>query len=153
MRVVVLFGGTSEERDVSTASGAQVVAALRAAGHEVLAVDTARGQLSPSECERRLATGIAPSPPADTHESLARHDAPILARTHDLRSADLIFLARHGGSGEDGTVQALLDLAGMPYTGTGHLGRAYAMDKDVAKGSNCATETASKGRQRAWAAQ
>src|SRR6185503_20265653 len=50
-----------------------------------------------------------------------------------LREADMVFLGLHGGAGEDGTIQALLDLAGIPYTGSGHLASALAMDKDLSK--------------------
>ena len=63
MRVAVLFGGTSAERDVSIASGAQVVKALREAGHEVLAVDTATGVLGAADEKRLLTSGVAPAPP------------------------------------------------------------------------------------------
>ncbi len=51
----------------------------------------------------------------------------------DLADVDVVFLAMHGGTGEDGTVQALLDLAGIPYTGSGKLGSAIGWDKDIAK--------------------
>ena len=51
----------------------------------------------------------------------------------ELREARLAFLAQHGGEGEDGTVQALLELIGVPYTGSGPLGSGIAMDKDVTK--------------------
>jgi D-alanine-D-alanine ligase len=134
MRIAVLFGGTSEERDVSVASGAQVVQALEAAGHDVIAVDTVRGVLPPAEREQLLSTGVAPTQPSEDCLSLVRHDAPtFLSRTSELRQVDVVFIALHGGSGEDGTLQALLDLAGIPYTGSGHMGSAYAMDKDVSK--------------------
>src|SRR5262249_59069216 len=58
------------------------------------------------------------------------------ARGGTLRAApaaDVLFLALHGGHGEDGTIQALLDLTGVPYTGSGHLASALAMDKDLSK--------------------
>jgi D-alanine-D-alanine ligase len=134
MRIAVLFGGISEERDVSVASGAQVLQALEAAGHDVVAVDTARGVLGPHERQQFLTTGIAPAQPSEQDLALVRQDAASLVRrVADLREVDVVFVALHGGSGEDGTVQALFDLAGIPYTGTGHLGSAYAMDKDVSK--------------------
>jgi len=50
-----------------------------------------------------------------------------------IRDADVIFIALHGGQGEDGTVQAVLDVIGVPYTGSGHLASALAMDKDLSK--------------------
>ena len=56
-----------------------------------------------------------------------------LTRLPGVRDADVVFLALHGGHGEDGTIQAVLDLAGIPYTGSGHLGSALAMDKDLSK--------------------
>jgi D-alanine-D-alanine ligase len=134
MRRAVLFGGTSEERDVSIASGAQVAFALAGAGHDVIAIDSARGVLSPSECDRLLGEGVAPRPPDVKSLTETRGGAPtVVARVADLSAVDVVFVALHGGSGEDGTLQALLDLSGIPYTGSGPLGSALAMDKDVAK--------------------
>jgi D-alanine-D-alanine ligase len=133
MRIAVIFGGTSEERDVSVASGAQVVRALTALGHDVVAVDTTRGVLPPRERDQLLSAGIAAAePPADTLAEL-RGETSMVKRASELRDADVVFVALHGGSGEDGTLQALLDLAGLPYTGSGHMGSAFAMDKDVSK--------------------
>jgi len=134
MRISVLFGGASEERDVSIASGAEVIRALDGLGHTVVAIDTAQGVLGPAERDRLLASGIAPDPPASSALSAARSRTPtLLAGAASWADADVIFIAMHGGSGEDGTLQAVLDLVGVPYTGTGHLGSAFAMDKDVAK--------------------
>lgn len=133
MRIAVLFGGVSEERDVSVASGAQAVQALEAAGHEVIAVDTVRGVLGPAERQQLLATGVA-AQLSDEQLSVVRREAPaVLTRASELRNVDVVFIALHGGSGEDGTLQALLDLAGIPYTGSGHMSSAFAMDKDVSK--------------------
>ena len=130
----MLFGGTSEERDVSIASGAEAVKALRAAGHEVVAVDTATGVLGPAEEQRLLASGVSLVPPGEESlDMLQTGDPTALTKSPQLRGMDVVFLALHGGSGEGGTLQALLDLAGIPYTGSGQLGSAVAMDKDVAK--------------------
>lgn len=133
MKVAVLFGGTSAERDVSVASGAQVVKALQSSGHEVLAVDTARGTLGPAERARLLETGIAPEPPKNEELAIIRSDTAALSKSGNLKDVDVVFLALHGGTGEDGTIQAFLDLAKIPYTGSGHRGSANAMDKDVSK--------------------
>jgi D-alanine-D-alanine ligase len=134
MRIAVLFGGVSEERDVSVASGAQIVRALETAGHEVVAIDTALGVLGPTELEHLQAARVGLAEPSPQELSRVRRDAAsIVSRVPDLRQVDVVVIALHGGSGEDGTVQALLDLAGIPYTGTGHLGSAFAMDKDVSK--------------------
>ncbi|HEX2091356.1 MAG TPA: D-alanine--D-alanine ligase [Longimicrobiaceae bacterium] len=134
MRVAVLFGGTSAERDVSIASGAQVMKALREAGHQVIAVDTARGVLNPGEERRLLSAGVAPTPPDPGELELIRAEASgPLPATADLRDIDVVFLTLHGGTGEDGTIQALLDLTGIPYVGSGHRASATAMDKDLSK--------------------
>jgi D-alanine-D-alanine ligase len=133
VRVAVLFGGVSAERDVSIASGAQIMRALRSAGHEVHAVDTATGQLDPAGEAVLLERGVAPVPPDTTALAGAETPATLLARIPELYRADVLFIALHGGYGEDGTLQALLDLAGLPYTGSGHTASAVAMDKDLSK--------------------
>ncbi|MDQ2666060.1 MAG: D-alanine--D-alanine ligase [Gemmatimonadota bacterium] len=130
------MGGTSSERDVSLASGLRISEALRTKGHEVRTVDTAKGALSEDDERRMLADGVVkPLPP--TPEELARMNAESLAETASRLpkrgDCDVAFLALHGGRGEDGTIQALLDLAGVPYTGSGHLASALAMDKDLSK--------------------
>ncbi len=133
MKVAVLFGGTSEERDVSIASGAQVVSALRKAGHDVIAVDTARGVLAAADERLLLTAGVAAVPPGEAELSAVRAGAPGALAAPELREVDVVFLALHGGSGEDGTLQALLDLTGILYTGSGHRASAVAMDKDLSK--------------------
>lgn len=134
MKIAVLFGGTSEERDVSIASAAQVIPALRSLGHVVLAVDTASGRLPPGT-ERELLTGaVALAPPSSTDIANVRGRAALLSpATLDLREVDVVFLALHGGAGEDGRIQAMLDLAGITYTGSNHIASATAMDKDLSK--------------------
>lgn len=134
MRIAVLFGGTSEERDVSIASAAQIIPALRALGHDVFGVDTATGRLPPAEEARLLAAGVAAEPPGGAAMGLVRGRASLLtAGAFDIRDADVVFLALHGGAGEDGRVQSMLNLAGLAYTGSNHIASALAMDKDVAK--------------------
>lgn len=134
MRVAVLFGGTSAERDVSIASGAQVMKALRQAGHDVVAVDTARGVLGPGDEQRMLSSGVAPTPPREEELSVIRAGtASPLASLGEIGGIDVVFLTLHGGTGEDGTIQALLDLTGIPYVGSGHAASAVAMDKDLSK--------------------
>jgi D-alanine-D-alanine ligase len=134
-RVTVLAGGTSSERDVSLASAVQVVAALRQCGHQVSVVDTARGFIPEREEAGllRSAVGAAPPNPAVLRD-LER--GVLLSGLQDLkvvREADVLFLALHGGRGEDGTLQALLEIVGVPYTGSGPLGSGLAMDKDISK--------------------
>lgn len=134
MKIAVLFGGTSEERDVSIASAAQIIPALRGLGHDVFAVDTASGRLPAAEETRLLVSGVAAAPPSGATMQLVRGRAIAAAvNAFDIRGADVVFLALHGGAGEDGRLQAMLDLAGIAYTGSNHIGSAAAMDKELAK--------------------
>ena len=130
MKITVLMGGASAERDVSLASGARITAALKAKGHDVTAFDPATGEVLDVAAVAKVKT----EPPS--REELARLAAamsPAFAERPEVREADVVFLALHGGAGEDGTVQALLDLAGARYTGSGHLASALAMDKELSK--------------------
>jgi D-alanine-D-alanine ligase len=134
MKIAVLMGGTSDERDVSLSSGAQVARALREGGHEVVAVDTVHGVLA-ADAERALLTGgVRAAPPAE-HELVVLDESATVAltRSAELGDVDLFFIALHGGTGEDGTIQALLDVAGVTYTGSDRLGCSLAMDKEVTK--------------------
>jgi D-alanine-D-alanine ligase len=134
MKIAVLFGGTSAERDVSIASGAQVVSALADFGHEVVPVDSVHGVLEGEARERFLSTAVPRVPPgAEELRALRSRTGAVLAHLDVLRRADVVFLALHGGEGEDGTIQALLQMLRIPYTGSGPLGSAVALDKDLSK--------------------
>jgi len=129
------MGGTSSERNVSLASGIRIVQALRSKGHQVTALDPARGLLDEA-AEKKLASGkVGTAPPS--LESLSKvaegSFLPNLTTMKEITGADVVFLGLHGGQGEDGTIQALLDMAGVKYTGSGHLASALAMDKDLSK--------------------
>src|SRR5918912_607688 len=129
------MGGTSAERYVSLASGIRVADALRSAGHKVTAVDTARGPLSEAAERKLRESAVGTLPPArEELDQMAREALAQTVRVLPQRGdAEVVFLALHGGHGEDGTIQALLDLTGVPYTGSGHLASALAMDKDLSK--------------------
>lgn len=138
MKITVLLGGTSAERDVSIASGLRVMTALRERGHTVVGVDPARGALCSEEEAQMRASGVQTAPPSlEELRALAGRPrdrgAAGLGDLPAVRGADVVFLALHGGQGEDGTIQALLDLLGVPYTGSGHMASALAMDKDLSK--------------------
>jgi D-alanine-D-alanine ligase len=136
MKITVLMGGTSAERDVSLASGLRIAQALRTKGHEVTSFDTARGAIDETEEQELLAAGVvkAAPPSLDALSQMTRTSlSPSLGTISAIREADVVFLALHGGQGEDGTVQALLDMVGVVYTGSGHLASALAMDKDLSK--------------------
>jgi D-alanine-D-alanine ligase len=109
--------------------------ALRERGHKVIALDPARGVIGEAE-ERELSTGkVGTEPPS--LEALSKFAEgtflPNLTSMKEIKDADVAFLALHGGQGEDGTIQALLDMAHVRYTGSGHLSSALAMDKDLSK--------------------
>ena len=135
MKVAVVLGGTNEERNVSLATGRAVVAALRERGHEIVAVDPAHGAVPPEEEARMLGGAVGADPPGlDDLAQLGRSAVgAALAELPAVRRADVVFLALHGEFGEDGTVQGLLDLAGVAYTGSGCLGSAVAFDKRISK--------------------
>ena len=145
MRIVVLAGGTSTERDVSLVTGYRVCESLRRNGHEAnmldifLGVDDSEvktfftekndlGELSdnlkkktadiPAEVKRRT----------EARESFFGRNVLELCK-----EADMVFMGLHGSNGEDGKVQATFDLLGIRYTGTDYLSSAISMSKELAK--------------------
>lgn len=134
MKVAVLMGGTSDEREVSLASGVQIASALRTAGYEVTAVDTVTGVLPPDREQSLRERGVSALPPSTDELSwMDERGTMELTRSPDLDDVDVFFVALHGGHGEDGTIQALLEVAGVSYTGSDRLGCSLAMDKEVTK--------------------
>ena len=133
MKIAVMFGGMSSERDVSIASGAQIFKALKSKGHEVIAVDTASGILDSKEEKEFLDAKVKETPPSANKPSVMKTGITKLIDSGLLDTIDICFLALHGGSGEDGTLQGYLDIAGIPYTGSTHMPCCYAMDKEVSK--------------------
>ena len=135
MKITVLMGGESAERNVSLASGIRIVLALRSRGHEVIAFDPSNGPISEKEQQRLAASKVGTEPPS--LDALAKTTGgaflPGLEAIPEIANADVVFLALHGGMGEDGTIQAVLDMAHVKYTGSGHLSSALAMDKDLSK--------------------
>lgn len=146
MKVLVLAGGLSSERNVSLSSGSKITDALRSLGHETalldlffgtedypgLAVDGLFGAPIPERW--RTIDPIAPDLDAvrarRQDKSRSIFGPGVLEAAH---SADVVFLGLHGQCGEDGRIQAAFDLMGIPYTGSGYLGSALAMDKDLTK--------------------
>jgi D-alanine-D-alanine ligase len=129
------MGGPSAERNVSLASGIRIVLALRSKGHDVVAFDPSRGRVSDEEQKRLASSAVGTEPPSldDLAQSTGGAFLPSLETMPEIAGADVVFLALHGGMGEDGTIQALLDMARVRYTGSGHLSSALAMDKDLSK--------------------
>ena len=106
MRVLVLMGGMSSERDISVSTGQAVAEGLREAGRTVSTYD-----LNPDE----------------------GRDVVDLVNSPLLNESDVVFIALHGGEGEDGRIQALFDLMGKPYTGSGVRASSICMDKAISK--------------------
>jgi D-alanine-D-alanine ligase len=141
-RIAVVLGGRSSEHDISIASARSVIGALEAAGHEVLTIAIDRsgawalgghepGSLSePGSGGARL-EGHEGGSRSEPGSALARLPSTEVAAT--LADVDVVFPVLHGPFGEDGTVQGLLELAGVPYVGAGVLASALCMDKDVFK--------------------
>jgi len=133
LKVLVLAGGHSEEREVSLASARAVVEALNRLGHQVKALDTGSGR---SLLDHRGKYLLKQDHASESKIAFRKSDSLALSesiRSDQYRDADVVFIALHGGAGEDGTIQALLDLAGMEYTGSGMLASALAMDKAKTK--------------------
>ncbi|MGH9759008.1 MAG: D-alanine--D-alanine ligase family protein [Candidatus Acidiferrales bacterium] len=137
LRIGVLFGGRSGEHEVSLASAASVIRALDPEKYEVVPIGIAKDGrwLVGSGAVRLLAdvikTGdrvvLPPDPSAAALVPLAA------AAGQPSVMVDVIFPVLHGTFGEDGTVQGLLELAGLPYVGAGVLASSVGMDKDVQK--------------------
>ena len=134
LKIAVLLGGNSSERDVSVVTGKAIIDGLKEAGHEVIGIDTALGasQLPPPDKDD---VPLVKEQPPDLHDLAAMGGETTIQTisSPDLKNVDLVFIALHGGAGENGTIQALLDLMEIPYTGSGVLASAVAMDKLAAK--------------------
>jgi D-alanine-D-alanine ligase len=127
LRVALLAGGRSSEHDISLASARSVLGALDPARYEVVSVAIGR------DGRWELAAG-AGAPAAIGSSSAETLPVPAGAATlAALGAVDVVFPILHGPFGEDGTVQGLLELAGIPYIGAGVAASALAMDKDLFK--------------------
>ena len=146
MNIVVLCGGLSAERDVSISSGTQIARALRARGHRVVLMDLFFGYQGAAYSDPvELFTRDEDFGEFSVSESEPDLDAIRRSRNQPNDSvigdnvlsicaaADVTFMALHGDDGENGKLQAALDIAGIRYTGSGYLGSALAMNKDIAK--------------------
>jgi D-alanine-D-alanine ligase len=123
MKIVVLKGGASSEREVSLNSGTNIANALKENGHDVLCLDTV------------LPIEQIKSPMKPTQKMIRNGDRnlAILLSAPEVQSAKFIFNALHGGSGENGAIQAILQTMGLKFNGSGVEGCAITMDKIVSK--------------------
>jgi D-alanine-D-alanine ligase len=137
LRVAVLMGGTSSEREISLSTGRQIMAALDPDKYLPMALDAAAfSGGKPAElpgAAERLAVTAAPATDTPTSNQLVPADLGQITQATGEGRPDVVFIALHGKGGEDGTVQGMLELLGIPYTGSGVLASALAMDKAMAK--------------------
>ena len=145
MKIVVLAGGLSGERNVSLSSGTMVAQALRDRGHRVALADLFMGLEdydgsleslydAPIPAQWRQVAREAPDLEQVRRARKDQSASLFGDRVIDLcRTADVVFLALHGDCGEDGRIQAALDMHGIPYTGSDYLSSGIAMNKDLTK--------------------
>ncbi len=147
MKIVVLAGGLSTERDVSFKTGDMVTKALRENGHQVILLDVFMGYSDKQEdltgiFDRAEEVSVAVSGIPEVAPDLAKVKASRKDQSDCFfgpnviemcRMADIVFMALHGENGENGKIQAAFDLYGIRYTGSGYLSSALAMDKGMAK--------------------
>lgn len=141
MKIVVLAGGTSTEREISIVSGTGICGALRQKGHEAILVDIFCGVENvdwenpfPAEYDVEKAAEYMSSFNPQIKEMEKKRRSFFGPNVLELcEKCDIVFLGLHGANGEDGKVQAAFDLMGIRYTGTGYLSSAMAMDKRITK--------------------
>jgi len=138
IQVGIIFGGRSEERDISLISARSIINAINKSKYDVLPIAIIKSGkwLPPAQSEQLL---LAPAPnwePPCSQETTSPHRE--LANIEDstsgtTRRVDVVFPVLHGPYGEDGTIQGLLELADIPYVGAGVLASALGMDKALMK--------------------
>ena len=145
MKIVVLAGGISTERDVSLVSGMGIYKALKTKGHQVMLLDVFLGYEgedweSVFEMDRDWAETVGAiredNPDIEEVKALRPDWKKNFFGPHVLdicRAADIVFMALHGENGENGKIQACFDLCGITYTGTDHVSSAICMDKGITK--------------------
>jgi D-alanine-D-alanine ligase len=136
LNILVLAGGESTEREVSLNSARAVTSALLDSGHKVRVIDTLNGDYLTDETGKFLPDAEAGTGSQSAVEKIPRRMS--LSSTRELvkvrqNAVDVVFIALHGGAGENGGIQALLDIIGIPYTGSPMAASAAAMNKDISK--------------------
>ncbi len=144
MRVVVLAGGTSTERDVSLSSGSMIYKALKKNGHQAMMLDVYLGyedditDIFEKDIDWAAQIGAVSdqAPDLEAVKAMRKDGGKSFFGPNVLAicsQADAVFMALHGANGEDGKIQACFELMGIPYTGTDYVSSAMAMDKGIAK--------------------
>jgi len=136
LNVMLIVGGDSAERDVSLDSGKSIHEAIRELGHRVVVADPLHPEIKPTE-DPDVFFGdarIKNEPPrVGLERFVARRGFITVLNEFEMLGCDVVFNALHGGAGENGTFQAVLDYMGIPYTGSGACASAVAMNKELAK--------------------
>lgn len=144
MKIVILAGGISTERDVSLMTGAMIYRALKGKGHELVLIDLYLGYEGDVRnifaLDKDWSAGIgaiAETNPDISAVKAGRGGNPERVIGPNVieicEQADIVFLALHGQNGEDGRIQAMFDLLDIKYTGTDYFSSALAMDKEISK--------------------
>lgn len=151
MKIVVLAGGISTERDVSLSSGTMIYRALKERGHKAVLLDVYLGHeweegQEPDQIERlfdlekdwagEMGTITDQNPDIDQIKAMRKDGSKSFFGPNVLaicQAADAVFMALHGENGENGKIQACFDLLGITYTGTDYVSSALSMDKGLSK--------------------
>jgi len=136
LNVMLIGGGDSAERDVSLDSCKSIYQAIRDLGHRVVVADPLHPEVKPSEDPAAFFSdaGIKSEPPRPGPERfIARKNFMTVLSEFEMLGCDIIFNGLHGGAGEDGTMQAVFDYLGIPYTGSGASASMLAMNKRLSK--------------------
>ncbi len=145
MKIVVLAGGISTERDVSLVTGSMIYKALVAKGHETVLLDVYLGYEEDNytdifsvnrDWSEKIGAISSQNPDIAQVKAMRKDNPECVIGPHVIEicsQADIVFLALHGQNGEDGKIQAMFDLLDIKYTGTNYLSSALAMDKAISK--------------------
>lgn len=131
MKVLVLAGGNSSEREVSLNSGSAITAGLQRLRYEVSALDPATGRSLIDQSGKYA--GQLPGTVSSLPATAVSSEVALAMNSGELRDIDIVFIALHGGAGENGTLQNLLELCGRKYTGSNMTASAVAMNKAMTK--------------------
>lgn len=156
MKIVVLAGGISAERDVSLSSGTRIYRALKERGHQAVLLDVYLGYEGETPGLKETGSGVDVKAVFEMEKDWAGEMGTVSEKNPDIeqikamrpdgqknffgpnvialcQEADVVFLALHGESGENGKIQACFDLMGITYTGTDYLSSAISMNKGISK--------------------
>ncbi len=125
LKIILLVGGTSTERYISKLTSKSIYEALINLGHDVILLDPAYGDNQPDTADKFF--------DEKDYAEISNSNYIKCFNRKEFETADLVFIGLHGKWGEDGTVQAILDLMGIKYTGSKTLASAVTMDKVLSK--------------------